>query len=153
MDFEKLLPLVIGIIYWVYTNYVKLQKEAVERSRKLASDTGNQPAPPSQPVQPIEVIKPKPVVRKTLLVKAPVKKIKQEVIINEQKVAEDFWNKVLVEEQKEIYINSITPEKANVQLNTESSNDYVNILDEIHTGKADWRKAVIYGEILRPVYF
>lgn len=153
MDFEKLLPLVIGIIYWVYTNYVKLQKEAVERSRKLASDTGNQEAPPSPAVQPTEVVKPKPFARKPLLAKAPVKKIKQEEIINEQKVAEDFWNKILSEESKEIYINPVRTEKEIATLNTESSNDYANILEEIHAGKADWRKAVIYSEILRPVYF
>lgn len=153
MDFEKLLPLVIGIIYWVYTNYVKLQKEAVERSRKLAADTGNQPAPPSPAVQPIEVVKPKPAARKPLLAKAPVKKIKQEEIINEQKIAEDFWNKILSEQPKEIYINPVKSEKEEATLNTESSNDYANILEEIQTGKVDWRKAVIYSEILRPVYF
>lgn len=152
MDIEDILILVAAIIGWVYSNFRKLQKDAVERSRKLNVPTDNKP---DEQLKPASVTMPVPK-------KQPLKTVIRnadrhtEVVIervDETKQAEEFWKKIQNDVSGSSYINDDVDKKSNITGITAQSSDYINIVEEIHSGNVDWKKAIIYTEILRPVYF
>ncbi|MEP7264173.1 MAG: hypothetical protein ABI772_06740 [Bacteroidota bacterium] len=145
MDFEHIIFIIAAAIAWLYNNYNKLQKEAVERSRKISSPPQNQqtPAPAQVTTQTI-----------TRQVKQNIRRIKKEAPENEErKKTEVFWKRTLASESSASYIKADV-DKNNIDeqtLKREAST--AKITEEIYSENVDWKKAFIYSEILRPVYF
>ena len=146
MDFEDIVILIAAAIGWIYSNYRKLQKQAVERAGKLNIPTDINTEEP----------KPVPVTRLPLKksFEKPVAKTKvSPVLYDERKKAEEFWSKRLQETMQPAYINADVDKKNMDDVNIGPSPIYINFSGEIHSANMDWRKAIIYSEILRPVYF
>jgi hypothetical protein len=149
MDFEDIVFIIVAIIAWVYNGYRKLQNEAIKRSKEIAP-------PPVATVQPLPVPVP---------AKSPVRPSKQPVIIpGRKKVApivkseetilvEDFWKEKLKSETSPSYIIEDVNKKNKDILFTDTTPVASEIITELHSNNIDWKKAIIYSEILRPVYF
>jgi hypothetical protein len=147
MDFEDIIILIVAAIGWIYSNYRKLQKQAVERSRKLSVPEEIKPELP-KPV----VVRAKPV-KSQSLEKAISSTEAVPANYDERKKAEEFWQKMQGETGEPSYINADVNKKNEYEPGSEQVTQYINVVDEIHSGNIDWKKAIIYSEILRPVYF
>jgi hypothetical protein len=137
MDFEDIVFIIVAIIAWVYNGYRKLQNEAIKRSKEIAP-------PPVATVQPLPVPVP---------AKSPVRPSKQPVISEETILVEDFWKEKLKSETSPSYIIEDVNKKNKDILFTDTTPVASEIITELHSNNIDWKKAIIYSEILRPVYF
>ncbi len=149
MDFEDIVFIVVAIIAWVYNGYRKLQNEAMKRAKEITP-------PAAAPVPSFSVPIP---------AKSPARPIKQPVIIPGRKIpkpfvkseettkAEDFWTEKLKSETTSSYIIEDVNKKNKDILVADTTPVASETSIALHSNIIDWKKAIIYSEILRPVYF
>ena len=154
MKINDILFLVAAIIVWLYSSYRTYQKQAAEKAKTVISKL----PPESDPV--------KPVVRQIVTVKRKLEpKLKPERIKSKYEKVQATKEPVSLENitsdihqgiapfhgyEKEQTVNNIQ----SMEVKTSSSSNYIEeLIDEIHSGNTDWRKAIILSELIRPVYF
>lgn len=145
MDFEHIIFIIAAVIAWLFNNYTKLQKEAVERAKKLPPPPQNQqtPVPATVTAQTI-----------TKQVKQKITSVKKGFSENEErKKTEEFWKRTLASETSDSYIKPDVDKNNFSEETTLKETSIEKISEEIYSDNVDWKKAFIYSEILRPVYF
>lgn len=149
MELRDIIFLIIAIAAWIYSNFRKLQQEAAKRAKKLAE---------SQPRAVVAEVKP----QQSPVIKANEQRVKKS-FAHKDKVAYTVEDHTLIgaEGEKhragEFWKKHDESERMIAQKNyiekSASKNLQQSLIDEIRSGKTDWRRAVILSEIIRPVYF
>ena len=154
MKLKDIIFLVAAVIAWLYSSYRTYQKQNAGKSKPIIDNT---------PVPEI----PKPVARQMTTRKVQEKipqRTKREYENTNRKSMPGSLEKMVTDiipgnagfpenlnvSEKKPLVHNIQPFE---QKSLVSDNSINELIEEIHSGKIDWRKAIILNEIIRPVYF
>ena len=154
MEFKDIVVLIAAVIAWIYSSYRNFQKEAAKKAKKVAEFKPEPQASPPAPQPKRSTVKP---VVSSRQVREVIKKSVEPVSYAPTGSLEKEFSDISTRtsRRKAEKEQKIDVDKINIAQNelTDSSDGNSALLTEIHSGKTDWRKAIILSEVIRPVYF
>lgn len=156
MEFKTILYLTAAIVWWLYGSYRNYKKQEQKKAERI-------PVPEQIPVPKVvkrqtteikKVVQPvaksikqlKPVVAKPNTFQQPVtlESIKSDIPQSSLQSNIDVFDAAVFQ------TDDTMPQTSTINLQSEKQPE---LAEEIRSGNIDWRKAIVLGELVRPVYF
>ena len=153
MKSKDIIFLVVAIVAWLYSSYRTYQKQIANKKSIDKLPIPDEPKPVPQQITKRQ-IPDKPVILPRTIrnyenAGRKATAVSLEKMVSDIPAVVEFKGNRKDSEKKPV-VHNIQPIETNPAFNDHSIDE---IIEEIHSGKIDWRKAVILNEIIRPVYF